>query len=563
MHSEKIRKIDIQGNVFFTEKQLEAILQCREKKEFDRLKFKEDRGRIVSFYNGQGFLDMALTKYEFKRDSEGITIYIGIDEQFRTVINEIKVFGNSIYSNEQILKMLSLEKNAPLNMAYLSSKELVIIDAYASKGYIYANADFELFDKENRYRKILYVSIDEGRKAYVGEINYDSLPARTVNVAKHVMTIKTGDLYIPGNVYSAQQELYNTGLFKWVEFRTEGIDSRQDTLKIVFRGEEKKNKWVSGGLLYQFPDRGKLILGWGNDNLFSNGEMLSLKASGTMNLATDTWLEGEFSYKVPYLFKALSYLFQLNVYREKNDAFQNLQFTVTMGLGREIFKHTVSNNYKYKISIIDTSADSIPVRFQNANTNSTDITVFRDTRDNPFFPTSGMFYSFKYELAGGILQGYNNYNKYLGEIASYRTYMDRVTLAGRLRSGVIMPFGDSESRGITIDEQFKMGGYSSVRGVENDSLGPLNEIGTHSGNMLVNANAEMRILIYKIVGLTYFFDTGAMYSDTEIPSIGDFTLCGGLGVFVNTIIGPVRFDVAKPLNESGPMQFYLNLGNSF
>ena len=563
-HAEKIKSIEIQGNVFFSEKQLKKIMQCRENKEFDRLKFKEDRARIASFYQSEGFLDMVFTKYEYSRTSDGVNIYIGIEEQFRTVINEVKVFGNTLMSNEKILKMLSIEKNAPLNMAYISSKELVIIDAYASKGYIYANADFELFDKENRYRKILYVSIDEGKRIFIKDIVFDSLPPRTVNVARRVISIHKGDPYIPGNIYNAQQELYGTNLFKYVEFNTKGINSSDDSVTIVFKGEEKKNKWISGGLLYQFPDRGKVVLGWGNDNLFANGEMLSLKASGTMNIATDTWLEGDMTYQVPYLFRALfSYLFQLNIYREKNDAFQDLQFTVTMGLGRELFKHQISNNYKYKISIIDTSADSIPVRFQNANTNSTDIMIFRDTRDNPFFPATGMFYSLKFDYAGGILQGYNNYSKYIAEIAGYKTYMERVTLAGRIRGGVIMPFGESLIRGITIDEQYKLGGYSSIRGVPNDSLGPINEIGTHSGNMIINGNIETRILIYKIVGLVYFFDTGVLYEKNRMPAFGDFTLCGGLGLFVNTIIGPVRFDIARPINETGTMQFYLNLGNSF
>jgi len=73
----------------------------------------------------------------------------------------------------------------------------------------------------------------------------------------------------------------------------------------------------------------------------------------------------------------------------------------------------------------------------------------------------------------------------------------------------------------------------------------------------------MRALVYKFIGITYFFDGGVLYPEILSFKIDDLSLSGGLGIFVATPFGNIRFDVAKPLNRSGNMKYYFSIGNPF
>ncbi|MFO8062883.1 MAG: BamA/TamA family outer membrane protein [bacterium] len=557
-----MKEIDVDGNVFFPDKQILNLMKTKEGRKFDRLVFNNDKNRIISFYNSKGFLDVRITKFD---ETEGEMIHIVIEEGFRTVINQIRIFGNNQVSDERIIQLLQYEKNMPLNKAQLSRRQIDIVEEYSGKGFIYVDVDYEFIDRETKYRKILYVNIEEKHRAYIRSINLDSLPETVRNVANYEIDLRSGMVYIPSAIYKSQQKLYNTGLFRIVNFHTNGIDAESESLDVYFTGTVKPYKWFSGGFLYQFPDRGKISLGWGNDNIMSNAENIMFETYLLTDIRRNTWLNGLISYEVPYLFKTLfSYVFEAEANQERNDYFNRSDISLMSGISRKWRNLLLSNNYRYKLSIVDTNVSNEPVRFQSANTNSVNFGLFYDRRDNPFYPTSGFTGFLSIEYAGGILSGYNNFTKYLVEFNAYRTEFSRLTIAGRIRGGIIDPYDVSVTRGISIDEQFKLGGFSSVRGIMTDSLGPLNEIGTHSGNMYININAETRILIYKMIGVSFFYDGGLLQASAGRPDPGDFVITGGLGIFVKTPIGPVRFDVARPVfSQTGSIQYYLNLGNSY
>ncbi|MCK4523983.1 hypothetical protein KAU15_03560, partial [candidate division WOR-3 bacterium] len=89
--SETIRSINIEGNIFFNDKKITSIMKSKKNKKFDRIIFTEDKLRIENHYKGEGFLDIKVKKYSFSGDGEFIDIVIEVYEEFRTVINEVKV----------------------------------------------------------------------------------------------------------------------------------------------------------------------------------------------------------------------------------------------------------------------------------------------------------------------------------------------------------------------------------------------------------------------------------------------------------------------------------------
>ncbi len=110
-------------------------------------------------------------------------------------------------------------------------------------------------------------------------------------------------------------------------------------------------------------------------------------------------------------------------------------------------------------------------------------------------------------------------------------------------------------------EAFVLGGSNSVRGF------PEGEVG--SGRSYVQATAEYRFPIFRIVGGALFFDYGSLIgTDSDVPGEPSVrrNLPGsgfgyGVGVRVRSPLGPIRVDYA--INEDGDSRIHFGIGERF
>jgi translocation and assembly module TamA len=121
---------------------------------------------------------------------------------------------------------------------------------------------------------------------------------------------------------------------------------------------------------------------------------------------------------------------------------------------------------------------------------------------------------------------------------------------------------------VPASQRFYAGGGGSVRGYKYQSIGPLDSKNDPlGGRSLVELNAEARIKIIDQFGIVPFVDGGQVYDEVypELTS-GDLQWAAGLGLRYYSPVGPIRFDVAFPLNPRGiddPFQFYISIGQAF
>lgn len=110
-------------------------------------------------------------------------------------------------------------------------------------------------------------------------------------------------------------------------------------------------------------------------------------------------------------------------------------------------------------------------------------------------------------------------------------------------------------------EAFVLGGSNSIRGF------PEGEVG--SGRSYVQATAEYRFPIFRIVGGALFFDYGSVIgTDDNVPGepsvVRDLPGSGfgyGLGVRVQSPLGPIRVDYA--INDDGDNRIHFGIGERF
>ena len=166
------------------------------------------------------------------------------------------------------------------------------------------------------------------------------------------------------------------------------------------------------------------------------------------------------------------------------------------------------------------------------------------------------FYEFRFANAGAKVT------------AEGRTYFgfgedEPFVLAGRIKAGAV--FGPSLAE-ISPDKLFFAGGGGSVRGYGFKSIGVNDGAGNVTGGRyLLEASLEARAKVTDTIGVVGFIDGGYVAADV-FPGLEDLRLGAGAGVRYYTGLGPLRLDVAIPLNKKpGDSDYavYVGIGQAF
>jgi translocation and assembly module TamA len=140
----------------------------------------------------------------------------------------------------------------------------------------------------------------------------------------------------------------------------------------------------------------------------------------------------------------------------------------------------------------------------------------------------------------------------------------RYVLAGRVAAGAM---SGPQLDAIPANWRFYAGGGGSVRGYAYNELGPTVFWGAVvGGRSLFDASAELRVKVTDTIGVVPFIDIGNAFS-SSFPTFNEpLFAAAGLGLRYYTSVGPIRLDVAFPLERragTGPVAVYVSIGQSF
>jgi len=116
-------------------------------------------------------------------------------------------------------------------------------------------------------------------------------------------------------------------------------------------------------------------------------------------------------------------------------------------------------------------------------------------------------------------------------------------------------------------ERFFLGGRTTVRGYEQDTLGPKGSDGNPTGgNVFLMENLEARLSLSKSLGLVAFLDGGNVWMKISDINPEDIKFTTGLGLRYNTPVGPLRVDYGYKLQrEKGESagEVHFSIGHAF
>lgn len=529
---------------------------------------------IQIFFNGRPFETVRPTDTLNGTKSEPISVEIRIAVGplffFTPPIFEIMGAGERP-TEAQLISISGLHTGAVARSTQILEAERKLLAFFQNRGFALAKIQERSVVADHATRRVTpRLSFDTGPIVRFGKVEVMGTAQLRPEVVQRVADIPEGEIVRPKLMRAVTQRLQALGILNSVSVRL--AQSTEEGTEIVVPVQievtERKPRFVGASTYWSSLDGASGSLFWGHRNLFGGAESLRIEASFS-NLLQES--VDSLSYGVSAKFRkpaALSpktdFTLDLTFAHENPDSYESQSTALLAQLDHrfsEKTRGTIGGEIGYTRSE-DAYGDNryffigLP------------LAVYYDGRNQLYDPSRGI---------QGLLKGTPTYDLhqqavYLrteGMLAAYHALdkQKRLILAGRLQIGSVL---GASAVDIPSDQRFLVGGGGSIRGYDYESVGPesLSE-DTPSpvpGRSFVALSAETRLRLSKAWGLVGFVDAGMAYT-SQIPNFSDSLKVGvGVGVRYYTRIGPVRFDLAFPLNrteDASKFAVYLGLGQSF
>lgn len=261
----KIGEISFVGNEFFDTKKLRRQMKGTKKKNlnFFRVskyigeKYNEDKDKLNTFYNDNGFKDFTILKDSLYTISEDrIGLLIRIDEGKQYFLRDVDWVGNSVYRKEDLEKVFNVDKGSVYNQSLISDRlngsagaEDAVSNMYQNNGYLFsrltpveAKIDNDSIDLEIR--------IYEGDQAYLNNVIIEGNTRTNEHVARRELYTLPGDLFSKEKIMRSIRQLGVLGHFDPEKINPVPVpDIINGTVDLLYKLEEKANDQfeVSGG----------------------------------------------------------------------------------------------------------------------------------------------------------------------------------------------------------------------------------------------------------------------------------------------------------------------------
>ncbi len=437
-----------------------------------------------------------------------------------------------------------------------------IRQALASQGYPFAETAYEAVADFASDTMHITFTARPGQFARFGDTDI-ALPEGidlSPEFVRSKLSWKPGDTFDAQALAEARNRLLGTGLFSFAQFTYPEQVDEDDALPLRLELRERPPRTVRAGVTYSTDLGPGVELGWEHRNLLGEGESLSvgLEANFVNRILESTYREPFFLFR-----ENQSLILTARAADEQPEAYRSQSLDLSGVVERYIFRRTrIAGGLGLTLLNVDD-----PISEQdNYALFYLPLLIARDSRDNILDPGRGSLLSADgapyYELFGES----NTFFKYTTNAQFYWSLMDekRLVLATRARFGQI-PGQELSTVPATI--RFYAGGGGSVRGYEYKTLSAIVDGDPAGGRSLLETSAELRWRFLNDWGLVAFLDGGRAYTDV-VPDFDETYFWGtGLGVRYYTNFGPIRADLAFPLNRreefDSHFQFYISIGQAF
>lgn len=603
--SSGVRHINVVGAKVFTQRELLEPMELqhptlfsffRGKDKYSREKLQGDLETLEAHYQNQGYVEFATRSVQVSitPDQSSVYVTVNVHEGDRYTVDDVKLIGDVSDVDPDIVKALFLVKKGQVfNRALVTATEERINTAFGNSGYTFASASGVPEIKDDGLVDVRFV-VEAGKRAYVRRITFAGNTLTQDNVLRREMRQMEGGWASTEQIDRSKVRLDQLGFFKpeSVGVETPAVPGTDDQIDVEFTVEEQPTGAYTATLGYS--KWGGLLLSAGvqQKNVAGSGNSMAFRLSWS-----DFQQSASFSFHDPY-YTADGISRGYNVFARRTDySSLNIAQYSTDSYGAGVnFDFPMAESVRFQLG-----ASAERTRIKEGFGQSTEISDFvssagfdfinyklsalwaRSTLNHGLFPTAGQRHTLSglVTVPGSDLEFYRV--NYTGDIYYTLPFARRFATHLRTRVGYGGVYGDTTT--FPFYEHFYAGGFGSVRGYEQSTLGPKIRDSRYrrgrpfGGNLLVLANAELIFPLPFVdetrgVRSVYFIDAGNVFN-TACPAASldchdfdakEIRLTTGFSVSWLSRMGPMTFALTQPLNDKPGDEierFSFELGQTF
>ena len=559
-----VKGVEVYGNVSMKKKDILKYIPIKTGGYFSKKK-------VIDGYRSlgeSGYFSQVVP--DVQKTGNGVTVVYYVTEN--PTITGVNIIGNTVYPTDELLALLETKPNETLNFNSLRKDREAIIGKYSKDGYVLARVidiglnnsyELDIYLTEGVVRDIKLQKMVTKQKGNRRQAT-DTLLKTKDYVIEREIEFKEGEIFNINKYTQTENNLKRLGYIKNVKYEARDILGDSDGKDIVLLIDEDRTARLQGAISYgsELGLMGMLSLeetnwkGKGQTTSFSyeksdeDYSSLSLSFSDPWIKDTDRISWGWSLYKNDYENDDSQAFSKIDTYGFRINVGKGITRNVRIGLGT-------------KLEYVTTEPDD---EYRN-NPNYYDDkyylwslfpSITYDTRNSYFNPTRGEYA--RWQVEGGYASGENAdyFTNTTVELRKYHQgFFKKNTFAYRAVFGI-------QSDSTKESQRYWVGGSSTLRGYDG---------GTFRGTRKFTGTIENRTEFNDVLGGVLFFDFGRAWDykgidegyhrDEKMPD--GIAMAAGVGLRINTPMGPLRFDFGWPINddEESGMQFYFNMGQSF
>ena len=473
------------------------------------------------------------------------------------------VIGQMVPRTDIDRAALGVAVGDPARAGAVIGAQSAVVDKMRGQGYPFAAVPNRRVVVDHATRKMeVTLTAEPGPFALFGESSIEGLEEMDEDFVRGRFDATPGRRFSPKAVRSTRDNLADLDVFSGIRVEPADELDADGRLPVTAIVTERPRRVIGIGADFATSEGFAGRVYWGHRNLFGRAERLRLQAEvGRVgeNEPEDIEYGIDVQYEVPdFLTRDQTFRAEILAGREAPDAYRREAIEALVGVDRQVSEALqVSAGLSAELSEVNDLSASEPLFFVGVP-----LGLRLDTTDNLLDPTRGFRVALK-------AKSYFVDRTFLRAGLSASTYFDLLddgglVLAVRTRLGSLV---GEDLFDVPSDKRFFSGGGGSVRGYAFQAIGPrTGEDDPLGGLSVLELGFEARVRITDEIGVVPFIEGGQVFEDSFPHFDEDLQFGAGLGLRYFTQLGPLRLDVAVPINKrSGDddFQIYVSIGQAF
>ena len=539
-----------------------------------RARLSEDATLMQTLLSSEGWYSPVInTRIERGRNAQGeppLTAVMTVAPGKRYVFSDIVVKADPTIPPNLIADNFALKVGDPIVAERVQGAEAKIALALPENGYAFAHVgDRDILLDQDTGDGVYTLPVDVGPRGRFGGFTTSGDLAFDEKHIEVLARFKRGQLYDSRKVDDLRKALVATSLFSTVsvEPRKTGESAGSDDTEYVtlhVQQDAGPPRTVAGTVGYATGEGLSAQASWTHRNMFPpEGALIFSGIAGTKQQGVSSTFRRSNAGKRDRTFELVAEAFH-NDY----DAYSAYTGRIAVRMARDSTPLWQKKfTYAYGAEALITGETDY-----NVSTGTRDRKLYYvvgvngqagfDRTDSLLDPTKGFRFTALVQPEATVKGGFNPYVRSRVDGSAYYTVADGLVLAGRVRLGSIQGAGLFD---IAPSRRLYAGGGGSVRGYSYQALGEQAPDGKAVGGRSLNEGSVEARYRFGTYGVVAFVDAGQAYRE-KIPQFNNLRYGVGIGGRFYTNFGPVRLDVATPIDRQpgeSRINIYVSIGQAF